>query len=623
MAETPLEAPRAGSAAPSRRADWRAALLAGVEWALLAGALATWTASQGYRPTMVYGSGLLTASWLARWARTGQLTRRTPFDWVLGLFAVSALAGLWAAPNLGLALPRWYLFLGAIGLFYALANSAGASRKLAALGLAGLAAALGVYFVTQHPWAQASVKLEAVRALGVRLNQLVPDLGQYKPHPNVVASILGVMTPVAAALAVSGWRQWRDTRGGWMLAQAAVASGCVLVILPALAMTESRATWVGLAAALALAGWWWAARAGGDRRAAIFWAGAAAAGVVAAAVATWQPDLLVRAFGVLPGPGNTATTRLALFGQVWRLAQDAPFTGAGLGAFPGLYSTFVLDIPFLSLTHAHNSYLNVLLEQGWAGLAGLVLAVAVGGAAATRALTAKGAAQDPLLAAGAAGLAVVAVQGLADATLVASRAIIFLWVPAALVASALPSTSAAQAAPAGRRVWGWAGVGVAAAVVVAGLIWQRPLRAAWQANLGVVAYDRAALEGWPRNVWSEPAEAAALAAAGPPLEAALRLDEGNRAAHLRLGLERRMAQDFEGAAAHLAAALAADPGQRGSVKALGYTYTWQGNLDAARPLLEQIPEAHTELDTYEWWWGTQGRPDLAGLARQMRGLLRP
>ena len=58
-------------------------------------------------------------------------------------------------------------------------------------------------------------------------------------------------------------------------------------------------------------------------------------------------------------------------------------------------------------------------------------------------------------------------------------------------------------------------------------------------------------------------------------------------------------------------------------KALGYDLTWLEEFDAARPLLEGIPEAPTELEMYAWWWGTQGRDDLALRAARMSELLQP
>ena len=50
------------------------------------------------------------ASWTARWLRTHSLTRATAADLPLVLFVISALVGLWAAPNLGAGLVRLFLF---------------------------------------------------------------------------------------------------------------------------------------------------------------------------------------------------------------------------------------------------------------------------------------------------------------------------------------------------------------------------------------------------------------------------------------------------------------------------------------------------------------------------------
>ena len=55
------------------------------------------------------------------------------------------------------------------------------------------------------------------------------------------------------------------------------------------------------------------------------------------------------------------------------LAGDFPFTGGGLGAFSGLYSTYILVIFVPLFTYSHNFFLDVAVEQGWFGLAALVV----------------------------------------------------------------------------------------------------------------------------------------------------------------------------------------------------------------------------------------------------------
>jgi O-antigen ligase len=593
-----------------------------LEWALLLAALGVWAGTRRYTPLMDLGSGLLVASWLARWARTGAVTRGTGLDGWLLLFLASALAGLWAAPHFGPALVRLYLFLGATGLLYALTNSRGRELAAACGALTLGAATLAVYFATQHPWADAPAKFAAIGRVGAWLGGRMPDLGAYKPHPNVVAGILAVAAPVGAALlaeGVSGWRAGRRA-AAW---QALAAGLCLAAILAGVVLTESRAAWVALAGASGLAVWWLAAgvlgRAVRAPALAVFAAGLVLGAAAAAVAAVLRPAWVTLAFGSLPGP-NSAVGRLEIFGQVWRLAQDTPFTGGGLDAFPALYSTYVLSIPSLLLTHAHNTYLNLLTEHGWAGLTGFLGLMLAAGWMAARALARPGGPERAFAAAGAAGLAIVAVQGLADATLVASRAIVVVFVPAGLAAAAAAEAGlpAGEKRPAlSQRARLVAAAGLLAALVGAVWVWQAPLRAAWQANLGAVAYSRANLAGWPTGEWQDESAVAPLDAAVPALETAVRLDPSNRTAHYRLGLRASLARDFETAAAELEQAYEADPGHRGVIKNLGYVYAWLGRPQDARPLLAQIPEAQHELQVYVWWWGTQGREDLAGRAQDM------
>jgi hypothetical protein len=54
---------------------------------------------------------------------------------------------------------------------------------------------------------------------------------------------------------------------------------------------------------------------------------------------------------------------------------------------------------------------------------------------------------------------------------------------------------------------------------------------------------------------------------------------------------------------------------RGIQKALGYFYAWTDQPERAAHLLSGLPEARGELETYAWWWGTQGRTDLAAYSR--------
>ena len=85
----------------------------------------------------------------------------------------------------------------------------------------------------------------------------------------------------------------------------------------------------------------------------------------------------------------------------------------------------------------------------------------------------------------------------------------------------------------------------------------------------------------------------------------------NETALYRLALLAGERRDYATAVANLAPVQRADPGHRGINKALGYAYVWIGDLQDARPLLKLVPEASNEMSVYTWWWGTQGRADLA------------
>ena len=70
-------------------------------------------------------------------------------------------------------------------------------------------------------------------------------------------------------------------------------------------------------------------------------------------------------------------------------------------------------------------------------------------------------------------------------------------------------------------------------------------------------------------------------------------------------------RNFKSASKYLETAYKMAPGHRGIVKSLGYCYVWLGDMENAELFLSRIPEAQEELNVYGWWWGTQGRDDLA------------
>src|SRR5581483_2667091 len=100
-------------------------------------------------------------------------------------------------------------------------------------------------------------------------------------------------------------------------------------------------------------------------------------------------------------------------------------------------------------------------------------------------------------------------------------------------------------------------------------------------------------------------------------DTALSLNPLNPVANFRLGLIRLSRGEVEQAVSYLEQAWLVDPNHHATRKALGYAYTWLGDLAKAEVLLRSVREAPTEMDIYSWWWQTQGEPVLAERAAQL------
>jgi O-antigen ligase len=583
-------------------------VLVSAEWGCTLAAIGLWATERPPTGLMLLATPLWVAGWGWRWLRLGQPTRPTALDWPVVVFLLTALVSLWAAPDRAAALVRLNFFVGAVGLYYLLAN--GPSHWVGGFGyaLGGLAALLGLYYASQHNWVSSPAKIALIDHLGQLFNRQVPQLGLYQPNANVVGSLLALALPIPVLQFMEGLKG--------RLAAALLAGLSALIITFGLVMTESRTSVLAVAGAASLAGWWWLTgqfeRFTNGRRRLTFAAGVAGAAAIIGLSVVAVPNLLNLAFGSLPGP-NSVVNRTEVFGQAWRLAQDTPFTGGGLASFPGLYSTYIVDVPALVLTHAHDAYLNILVEQGWPGLLSYLGVLAVAVWAAMRRLDGPAADGRELVAAGLLGLAVIILQGTGDGTLVASRVTLALLIPAGL---AVGVESAEPIKPAWRlRVkpaWALAGLG---GLVLIGLLTWRGWLSAWYANRGSLEFARVQLVGWPFNPWSDGHEVPQLLTSKPEFNEALAINPLNETAHYRLGLLAMLQRDFPTAVQHLALAHRIDSKHRGVLKALAYAYVWMGDEQQAVPLLRALPEAADEMQVYFWWWGVHGRTDLAERAR--------
>ncbi len=220
--------------------------------------------------------------------------------------------------------------------------------------------------------------------------------------PGELAAYLIVLVPVAYALArISRQRVMR------------IAAWVVLAIaLPALAMTYSRAGWMGFAAAAAFL---LAAQTRAMRQRAT-----AVAIVVGCAVLA-----VLLLFNVHHNPSEDYT-RISIWQAALQIIDRFPLTGVGPFDFSRLYAIVRVPDGEPSAYHAHSIYLTIVAEMGLIGISAFAW-VCWRFALEIRARVASAQPDAALLAmALTAGLVGVAVQGLIDTM---SVVIFGLWLP--------------------------------------------------------------------------------------------------------------------------------------------------------------------------------------------------
>jgi hypothetical protein len=550
------------------------------------------------------------APWPARWVLAGRPTRRTPFDVPLLAFVLTAGVAVWAAYDREAAWAKFWLIVGGVLVFYALANAEelGEARgRLVAL----LGAGVALYFLATNDWGAQPAKVEALTRLGQALQGPLPALPGHRLHPNVAGGIVAMTWPFAGWAALRAWREGREGRIRW--AARVAAAGALAVLSFGLAMTTSRGAWLALAAALAAGAVWaaaeWLSR-GRDQRRAWILPGLAVAALMAvlAAGLAW-PGGVTAMVHALPGP-DTTLGRAELLRNTLTLVRDYPLVGAGLGGFQMLYSTYVLLLHVGYTVHSHNLFLNVAVEQGLVALAALAGAWVVFGRAVWR----RGSG-DGLLAAAALALVVVLVHGLADDVLYGSRGVVLLFVPLAFAVPALQTDRASQANEARARRRLAVGVPVAAAVVlVAAVVGRRPALSRVWSNLGAVHESQAELGvySWPAwPIQDAVRRAVDLSRPVAEFERALALDAGNATANRRLGAMELSLGAYEAALGHLEAAYAAEPGSTTTRQLYGEALIVNGQVDEGAALWAQVNDGQGQLAARAYWYGHIGDEERA------------
>lgn len=554
---------------------------------------------------------LLLALWPLHWAVVGVRLRPTAFDALLGLFALSAVAGLWAAYDRGPAMAKFWLIVGALGIYYALAHQPTQRSLYLTLAILGLfALALALYFVATNDWATQPVKVPALTALGRWLARGLPALPGHRITPNVTGGMLAMLlpfyvplmflSPSGSTLGIRG----RGLRPLWTLCAAVAALGWLL--------TVSRGAWIALLGAATLwLVWRMLGRWTRSQEGSASWAwrtrllGTLLLLLIGAAAVLLAMGQLLRA----GWPGADAlANRLRLLHDATLLAGDYPFTGAGLGMFEMHFAIYTLLIHVGYIVNSHNVLVDLLIEQGVLGATAYVGLGVAGLAYGLGAIRRADAALTWVLEASLASLLVGLAHGLVDDVLYGSRGVILLFVPLGILAAArglLPQDEgmAEDPAPARRTLW-WPLGGLALALLLV-VLNGRALLAAWRANLGAVAQARVELNAYDQTRFQELSmdqvrQREDLSEATRRFEEAIRLQPDNTVARQRLAAIALARGDYEAALAHMEVVWRA--GHRDDVTRLllGDALVAAGQSDLAAELLRGLTWAKARLEGQAW-----------------------
>jgi hypothetical protein len=587
--------------------------------------------------------GLILVGWLLRLAFCGRLTRITPLDAPLALFLGTALLAAsigynqgseWAlesAPQMW-AWGKFYYILGAVGLYYAIANLREVdhvwwlTRCLALFGT-GVAA----YFLLTNDWGAGPTKLDALTQAATWLDRLLPELPGRRLHPNVVGGLIAMMLPYFVPLLLdSRKRKARRETALWIAAVAMALFG--------LLMSVSRGAWLAVAATGAL---WFFLRAASARGRLALLASMALLLAVLAVLLTGTTALqaLTDSPIVAGVPGvSTAVSRLELLKGSWALAQDYLLTGGGLGSFPMLFSTYYLLVPVYFILHSHNLFLDILIEQGILGLSSYLWLLAtfallavrsVGHASRRRTAIPSLAPQDVggvrwrlVIEASLASAAVAVLHGLMDDVAYGSRALLLIFVPFAVVVALQGHLHE----PTWRLPYLLITVAAGVALAAGLILWQREAWASvWFANQGALAQARVELTGYrfPERFPELVRREADLSDATRSFEQAIQRDAAQRTANQRLAGIALARGNYEAALGYAQTAYSRDATNVVTWQLLGDAYLALGRLDEAYTLWSQVADAETRLQNEAWLrYESRGDNERAGWARMVADRVR-
>ena len=535
--------------------------------------------------------------------------RQVPLAAALGWFLAGGLIGIVVAPDRWLSLP-WLAALVGGALTYAAITvwaDTTARLRLAAMPIVLYAVWSAIVLAVQYRHLGFDEKFAPATLLGQLSSAPFPALIPPIIDRNAVATTIEGALPLALALALRG--RGRE-RFGWI--------GCSLVIAFGLFLTASRGAFTALAiGAILYTLLEWRRRrphrrvAHGRRLRWVLLAGGLL--LLAGGLLLRMPESTIAASAAL----ERATDRLVLYRNSFFLALDFAYTGSGSAAsFPLTYSAFqlLIGVPFLG--YPHNLLLGIWLAQGLVGLLGFGALLWHAARLIWRGLMAHcdDGAQE-LRQGAAVGSAMLLIHGISDAPQYDAVRFHILLICFAIFGVAIAGARLADARP---LAWiqptrqQQLALLVGLLLMVAG---NAPSLAAHAAvNASLVADAHAIITRRDSADQNAPPSAAALAWA----EHAARLAPQDAGVLKRRGLLAYRSGDYTAAIAALEPAFAQRPADEAIRKALGYAYTWNGQIPEGVVMfagLERVDEVRQELSDWARYWGRQQRWMLQMRAR--------
>jgi hypothetical protein len=565
----------------------------------------------------------------ARWFLDRPLFHPGIVDGLLAVFLVTALIGYWAAYNQTAASMKLSLLIAGILLYYAIRTQPRSNLEALAVFWFVFGVGISLYFLLTLDFGTSPAKFHIINQIGLKWMSIRPAMPWPGIQPSDTAAGIAIITSVYGLYFLIPNKEMRQNK----LISILVLLGFGIVLV-ALVLATSRGALVALAAAIGVVSILLVIGRRGVWKENIYRFFPAGMLLFIGLTAL----LLILPLGIFGGGffvgEDLILNRSELIRNGILIMRDFPFLGGGLGSFPGLFSQYILVIPYYSLLNSHNIFVDVSIEQGMIGGLAFLLLYSIG-LWKTASLLSRGYSNQMQIFYGCVftSIFMAMIHGLVDDYLYSGwwTALAFFPVGMSMLAAetapaseAISPRSSLSVRYPGMQTQGSPQINVRSLILVVialgvagiGLSWNR-LASQWLANLGAVQMAKVELRGYPAEKWDEGGRTDELQSAKMLFERSLAYDGNNRIANHRLGLIKMSERDFSSASQYLAKANQQEPSHRGVIKNLGYSYAWLGEMDKAYLYLRKIPEAKSEMEVYVWWWDTNGRHDLSTNASQL------